>query len=81
MNYTGTWLFGAAWESASEGVKVLCKKTQQIATAPETFFAPQMTVTVANALLIEWAAPSIGFASRVLQQRIAGAPGLEVDFN
>jgi hypothetical protein len=39
--------------------------------------APQKTITVADALLIEWAAPSIGLASLVLQQqRIAGAPGL-----
>jgi hypothetical protein len=57
------------------------RKTQQLATAPGPFFAIQIAVTVADELLIERAAPSIGFASRALQQRIAGAPSLEVDIN
>ena len=61
-------------------MKALCEKTHRN-RAGAFLCAPQKTITVADALLIEWAAPSIGLVSLVLQQRIAGAPGLEVDFN
>jgi hypothetical protein len=80
LNSSGNWLLGAAWKLASQETKALCEKTRQLTTAPEPDFAPQRTVTVADALLLEWAAPSNGLALRVLQQCIAGAPGLDVDF-
>ena len=80
LNSSGNWLLGAAWKLASQETKALCEKTRQLTTAPEPDFAHQRTVTVADALLLEWAAPSNGLALRVLQQCIAGAPGLDVDF-
>ena len=61
-------------------MKELFEKTRQLATAPGPDFEPQRTANVADALLLEWAAPSNGLALRVLQQCIAGAPGLDVDF-
>ena len=79
LNSSGNWLLGAAWKLASQEMKALCEKTRQLTAAPEPDFVPQRTVTVADALLLEWAAPSTGLALRVLQQCIAGASGLDVD--
>ena len=56
-------------------------KTQQLAAMPVPGFAPQTVVTVGDALLLEWAAPSSSFAVGVLQQRIAGTPGAKVDLD
>ena len=55
-------------------------KTKKLTDAPPRGFASQMPVTVAHALLFEWAAPSSSVAVRVLQQLIAGTLGEEVDF-
>jgi hypothetical protein len=59
----------------------LCAKTQQLAAMPVPGFAPQMMVTVGEALLLEWAAPSNSSAVGVLQQCIAGTPGEKVDLD
>ena len=40
-------------------------------------YAKQMPVTVGDALLIEWAAPSNGVAVCVLNQLISGTPGTQ----
>ena len=56
LNSSGNWLLGAAWKLASQKTKALCEKTRQLMTAPEPGFAPQRTITVADALLLEWAA-------------------------
>ena len=40
-------------------------------------FSKQMPVTVGDALLIEWAAPSNDVAVRVLHQLISGTPGTQ----
>ena len=56
-------------------------KTQQLAAMPVPGFAPQMMVTVGEALLLEWAAPSNSCAVGVLQQCIAGTPGEKVDLD
>ena len=53
----------------------LCSKTNLLTTAQEPKFAPQMFVTVADALLINSAAASTTVAMAVLQQRIAGTAG------
>ena len=59
----------------------MCAKTQQLAAMPVPGFAPQMMVTVGEALLLEWAAPSNSCAVGVLQQCIAGTPGEKVDLD
>jgi hypothetical protein len=64
-----------ALDSASPEVLELCSKTNLLTTAPEPGFAPQMFVTVADALLINSAAASNKVAVAVLQQRIAGTAG------
>ena len=62
-------------------MKALCEKTRQLTAAPKPDFVPQRTVTVAEALLLEWAAPSTGLALRVLQQCIAGMAGTQEDLD
>ena len=60
-------------------MRELFLKTKQLTTAPEPGFAPQMFVTVADALLIDSAAASNTVAVAVLQQRIAGTAGHQED--
>ena len=48
---------------------------------PTRGFAPQMTVTVADAILLESAAPTNGVAVAVLQQFIAGTAGTQEDLD
>ena len=68
-----------SWGSASREMQELFLKTKQLTTAPEPGFAPQMFVTVADALLIDSAAASNTVAVAVLQQRIAGTAGHQED--
>ena len=70
-----------ALDSASPEVLELCSKTNLLTTAPEPGFAPQMFVTVADALLINSAAASTTVAMAVLQQRIAGTAGRQEDLD
>ena len=68
-----------SWGSAPREMRELFLKTKQLTTAPEPGFAPQMFVTVADALLIDSAAASTTVAVAVLQQRIAGTAGRQED--
>ena len=68
-----------SWGSASREMQELFLKTKQLTTVPEPGFAPQMFVTVADALLIDSAAASTTVAVAVLQQRIAGTAGRQED--
>ena len=70
-----------SWELAPPEVRELCIQTKKLTGAPPLGFARQMSVTVAHALLVEWAAmPGIA-AARVLQQLIAGTLGDKADFS
>ena len=60
-------------------MRELFLKTRQLTTVPEPGFAPQMFVTVADAILIDSAAASNTVAVAVLQQRIAGTAGHQED--
>ena len=55
----------------------MCGKTKQLKVQPMAQFAKQMPVTVGDALLIEWAAPSNAVAVCVLHQLISGTPGTQ----
>ena len=68
-----------SWGSAPREMRELFLKTKQLTTAPEPGFAPQMFVTVADALLVDSAAASSTVAVAVLQQRIAGMAGRQGD--
>ena len=68
-----------SWGSAPREMRELFLKTKQLTTAPEPGFAPQMFVTVADALLVDSAAASNTVAVAVLQQRIAGTAGHQED--
>ena len=68
-----------SWGYAPREMRELYLKTKQVTTAPEPGFAPQMSVTVADALLIDSAAASTTVAVAVLQQRIAGTAGRQED--
>ena len=56
-------------------------ETKKLTEAPPLGFARQMPVTVAHALLVEWAARSVFTAARVLQQLYAGTLGEKADFS
>ena len=75
------WLLSFTWKLTTKESQELCAKTQQLAAMPVPGFAPQMMVTVGEALLLEWAAPSNSSAVGVLQQCIAGTPGEKVDLD
>ena len=60
---------------------VLREKTKLLAALPARGFAPQTTVTVADAILLESAAPTNGVAVAVLQQCIAGTAGTQEDLD
>ena len=53
------------------------RKIKQLKLRPIAGFAKQIPVTVGDALLIEWAAPSNDVAVRVLHQLISGTPGIQ----
>ena len=76
----GNWLLMRSWELALPEVRELCMQTKKLKEAPPLGFARQMPVTVAHALLVEWAAPPGIAAARVLQQLIAGTLGEKADF-
>ena len=78
---SGNWLHSFAWKWAPRELRELCAKTKQLETAPAPGFALQLHVSVADALLLEWAAPSNSVAVSVLHQRTAGTPGAKVDFD
>ena len=56
-------------------------QTKTLKDSPPLGFARQIPVTVAHALLVEWAAPPGIAAARVLQQLIAGTLGEKADFS
>jgi hypothetical protein len=58
----------------------LCVKSKQLAAMPVPGFAPQTTIAVGGAILLEWATPPGSVSVGVLQERIAGMPGVMVDF-
>jgi hypothetical protein len=66
---------------APRETKVLCEKTKQLKTSPAPGFALHLHVSVADALLLEWAAPSNSVAVGVLHQRTAGTPDTKLDFD
>ena len=68
-----------SWGSAPREMRELFLKTKQLTAAPGTGFAPQMLVTVADALLVDSAAASTTVAVAVLRQRIAGTAGHQGD--
>ena len=70
-----------SWELALPVVRELCMQTKTLKESPPLGFARQMPVTVAHALLVEWAAPPGIAAARVLQQLIAGTLGEKADFS
>ena len=70
-----------SWELALPEVRELCMQTKTLKESPPLGFARQMPVTVAHALLVEWAAPPGIAAARVLQQLIAGTLGEKADFS
>lgn len=78
---SGNWLHSFAWKWAPRELRELCAKTKQLETAPAPGFALQLHVSVADAFLLEWAAPSNSVAVSVLHQRTAGTPGTKVDFD
>ncbi len=59
----------------------LCEKTKLLTALPTRGFAPQTTVAVADAILLESAAPTNGVAVAVLQQCIAGTAGTQEDLD
>ena len=59
----------------------LREKTELMTALPTRGFAPQTTVTVADAILVESAAPTNGVAVAVLQQCIAGTAGTQGDLD
>ena len=69
-----------SWELALPEVRELCMQTKTLKDSPPLGFARQMPVTVAHALLVEWAARSVFTAARVLQQLYAGTLGEKADF-
>jgi hypothetical protein len=68
---------------APREIQELCENTKQLKTSPAPGFALHLHISVADALLLEWAAPSNGnsVAVGVLHQRTAGTPGIKVDFD
>jgi hypothetical protein len=66
---------------APREIQELCEKTKQLKTVPAPGFALQVHVSVADALLFEWAASSNSVAVGVLHQRTAGTPGTKVHFD
>ena len=76
---TGNWLVCSSWDRATPDMLALCEKTKLLTALPTRGFAPQTTVTVADAILLESAAPTNGVAVAVLQQCIAGTAGTQED--
>ena len=66
-----------SWNLTTPYVHGICEKTKQLKIRPMGGFAKQMPVTVGDALLIEWAAPSNIVAVCVLNQLISGTPGTQ----
>jgi hypothetical protein len=59
----------------------LREKTKRLTALPAPGFAPQMTITVADSILLESAAPFNGVAVAVLQQCLAGTAGTQEDLD
>ena len=68
-----------SWKLTTPYVHGICEKTKQLKIRPMAGFAKQMPVTVGDALLIEWAAPSNIVAVCVLRQLIFGTPGTQAN--
>ena len=71
----------SSWDRATPDMLALCEKTKLLTALPTRGFAPQTTVTVADAILVESAAPTNGVAVAVLQQCIAGTAGTQEDLD
>ena len=78
---TGNWLVCSSWDRATPDMLALCEKTKLLTALPTRGFAPQTTVAVADAILLESAAPTNGIAVAVLQQCIAGTAGAQEDLD
>ena len=78
---TGNWLVGCSWDLATPDMLALLEKTKLLTALPTRGFAPQTTVAVADAILLESAAPTNGVAVAVLQQCIAGTAGTQEDLD
>ena len=78
---TGNWLVCSSWDRATPDMLALCEKTKLLTALPTRGFAPQTTVAVADAILLESAAPTNGVAVAVLQQCIAGTAGTQEDLD
>ena len=78
-----TWLLRRAWDSVDPYVQIICENTKGLDSFPDEGFAQQIDVTVAAALLIEWAArkKAKNTAVRVLQQLISGEMGSAEDLD
>ena len=75
LSSPGNWIVCCSWDRATPGMLALYEKTKLLTALPTRGFAPQTTVTVADAILLESAAPTNGVAVAVLQQYIAGTAG------
>ena len=71
----------SSWDRATPDMLALCEKTKLLTALPTRGFAPQTTVAVADAILLESAAPTNGVAVAVLQQCIAGTAGTQEDLD
>jgi hypothetical protein len=62
------------------GILTLCEEAKRLTALPAPVFAPQMAITVADAIILKYAAPTDGVAVAVLQQCIAATAGTQEDF-
>ena len=77
-----SWWLRVAWELVDPYVRAICEKTKGLEEYPGDGFAVQIDVTVAVALLVEWAArdKKQSTAMRVLYQLITGEEGCTEGF-
>jgi hypothetical protein len=64
-----------SWEAASLSERSFVEQTQLLSEAPVDGFVPQINVTVAITLLIDWAAATKTIASQVLYMLLTGHVG------
>lgn len=76
--FSGCWLLNEAWSETSPQERTICEKTLKLSSAPKEGFAAQIDVTVAIALLIDWAAQSNIIAAQVLHMLLTGCVGDKV---
>lgn len=64
-----------SWAGASSYERAICEKTLMLKEGPKESFSEQVNVTVALALLVEWAARSNIIAVQVLSLLLTGGFG------